>query len=109
MGRADGAVELQRVIASLKGEEVKDFQEELGFYGLYSYGTHTVAYFKRQNVRVVDMSRRYNIATIKASLTPNGMGRDARERKEMANKLFEVERERGARACRSFGYSLLNT
>jgi subtilisin family serine protease len=33
-------MEVRQTMASLKPEEVKDFQEELGFYGNYSHGTH---------------------------------------------------------------------
>ncbi|HEX8618204.1 MAG TPA: S8 family serine peptidase, partial [Thermoanaerobaculia bacterium] len=34
------AAELQKTIAGLKAEQVKDFLEELGFYNFYIHGTH---------------------------------------------------------------------
>jgi subtilisin family serine protease len=52
----------------------------------------TVDYFKKANARVVNMSWRYNSASIEGTLTINGVGRDEKERKELARKMFEVER-----------------
>lgn len=53
----------------------------------------TVNYFKKQNVRVVNMSWRYNSASIEGALTVNGIGKDAAERKKMARELFEIEKQ----------------
>ncbi len=41
--------EIRKAIASLKPEEAKDFQEELGFYGNYSHGTHVAGIALRDN------------------------------------------------------------
>ncbi|HEY8559089.1 MAG TPA: S8 family serine peptidase [Pyrinomonadaceae bacterium] len=51
-----------------------------------------VDYFKRQKVRVVNMSWRYNSASYEAALTANGVGKDAAQRKKLARELFEIER-----------------
>jgi hypothetical protein len=131
------ALELQQTVGSLKREQVKDFQEELSFYSLYSHGTHVagivaagnpaakvvaarmgwdyrtlpqvptlahskftaqmykdiVAYFKKQGVRVVNMSWRYNSGSIEGALAANGVGKDVAERKKMAQEMFEIEKQ----------------
>ena len=52
----------------------------------------TVDYFKRAGVNVVNMSWRYNSASIEGSLTVNGIGRDEKERKQLAREMFEIEK-----------------
>ncbi|MGK2855585.1 MAG: S8 family serine peptidase [Thermoanaerobaculia bacterium] len=51
-----------------------------------------VDYFKKAGVKVVNMSWRYNSGSIEASLTVNGIGRDEKERKELAREMFEIEK-----------------
>jgi subtilisin family serine protease len=52
-----------------------------------------VDYFKRNNVRVVNMSWRYNSASIEGALTANGIGKTADERKRLAQELFGIEKQ----------------
>jgi hypothetical protein len=52
-----------------------------------------VAYFKKQRVRVVNMSWRYDMVSILRSLTANGIGKDAGERWEIADSMFEIEKQ----------------
>jgi subtilisin family serine protease len=52
-----------------------------------------VDYFKRNNVRVVNMSWRYNSSRAEAALNANGVGKDAEERKRMAREMFEIEKQ----------------
>jgi subtilisin family serine protease len=53
----------------------------------------TVEYFKKAGVRVVNMSWRYNSASIEAALIANGIGKDSEEQKRMAQELFEIEKQ----------------
>lgn len=53
----------------------------------------TVEYFKRQNVRVVNMSWRYNADSIEGALTVNNVGKTPEERKKMAREWFEIEKQ----------------
>lgn len=53
----------------------------------------TVAYFKQNNVRVVNMSWSYNSAAYEAVLAMYGVGKDEEERKSIARKWFEAERK----------------
>lgn len=41
--------EVRKTMASLKPEQVKDFQEELSFYGNYSHGTHVAGIAVKDN------------------------------------------------------------
>lgn len=52
-----------------------------------------VNYFKQNNVRVVNMSWRYNSASIEGALTAHGIGKDADERKRMAREMFEIQKQ----------------
>ena len=52
----------------------------------------TVAWFQAQGVRVVNMSWRYNGASIEGSLAINGVGGDAESRKALARKMFQIEK-----------------
>ena len=52
----------------------------------------TVAYFRAQGVKVVNMSWRYNGASIEGSLAVNGVGGDADARKALARKMFDIEK-----------------
>lgn len=136
---------LRKTIAGLKQEDVKDFQEELAFYGNYTHGTHVagitvegnpfakllvarmgfdyrtlppahtladtkfqakmytdvVKYFMQNNVRVVNMSWRYNAAAYEGLLSLNGIGKDDEERKQMAREMFEIEKVALYEAIRS--------
>lgn len=52
----------------------------------------TVAYFRAQGVKVVNMSWRYNGASIESSLAVNGVGGDPEARKALARKMFDIEK-----------------
>lgn len=55
--------------------------------------TKAVAYFRQNNVRVVNMSWRYNSAAYEGVLAMYGVGKDEQERKAIATKWFEAERK----------------
>jgi len=52
----------------------------------------TVDYFKTHGARVVNMSWRYNAASIEGALTANGVGGSEAERKALARKMFDIEK-----------------
>lgn len=52
-----------------------------------------VGYFKLNNVRVVNMSWRYNSASIEGALIAHGIGKTPDERKQMAREMFEIEKQ----------------
>lgn len=55
--------------------------------------TETIAYFKANNVRVVNMSWRYNSQAYEGALTANGIGNSTEERKALAKQIFEIEKQ----------------
>ncbi len=53
----------------------------------------TVAYFKANKVRIVNMSWRYNASAYEGVLAMYGVGKDENERKTIAKRWFEAERQ----------------
>lgn len=134
--QSEAADKTMNTIKSLKQDEVQKFQEDAGWYGVYSHGTHvagivqdgnpsaqilaarleystksmpeiptiekaeqwakmfraTVEYFKENNVRVVNMSWRYNSQAYEGALSANGIGASTEERAELARKIFNIEK-----------------
>jgi subtilisin family serine protease len=124
-------------IATLKPEELKQFQEDMSAASLYTHGTHVAGIavagnpfaqvfsatshwsssnvptkpseelsraaaanyqkiidaFKANKVRVVNMSWRYGADAYEGALAYYGIGKDGEERKQMARKLFTIERD----------------
>ncbi len=60
-----------------------------------------VTYYKKHNVRVVNMSWRYNSASYEGILNMYGVGKDEQERKQTALKWFDTERKALTEAFRS--------
>lgn len=54
---------------------------------------NTIDYFKKHNVRVVNMSWGYSQNGFEGSLARNGVGENEEERKALAKKLFGMERD----------------
>ena len=52
-----------------------------------------VAWFKEHGVRAVNMSWGSNPSEVESDLEKNGIGKDAAERKQIARKLFTIERD----------------
>jgi subtilisin family serine protease len=133
----DATRKLKQRIATLKPEELKQFQEDMSAASLYTHGTHVagiavagnpfaqvftasnhwsnsnvptkpseelsraaaanyqkiVDAFKANKVRVVNMSWRYGASAYEGALAYHGMGKDGEERKLIARKLFNIERD----------------
>jgi subtilisin family serine protease len=131
------ARQLKQKIATLKPEELKQFQEDMAAASLYTHGTHVagiavdgnpfaqvfaasmhwdhttvptkpneelskrtaeayrkiVDQFKASGVRVVNMSWRYGAAAYEDALAYHGIGKDGEDRKQIARKLFAIERD----------------
>lgn len=128
---------LKQTVASLKPDQVKQFQEELSLAGVYTHGTHVagiavegnpfarvftatmlwehrtepvkpsealsqrtvdayrqiVRSFADQQVRVVNMSWRYGATAYEGMLAWHNVGSGPEERKQLARKLFAMERD----------------
>jgi len=133
----EDARKLKQVVASLRPDQAKLFQEDLSLASVYTHGTHVagiatqgnpfvrvftatmlwdhriepikptedlsqrtaqsyrqiVAAFKAQKVRVVNMSWRYGASSYEGALAWHNVGADPQERKELARKLFAIERD----------------
>lgn len=133
----EGARLLKQVVATLKPEQVKQFQEELSLVGVYTHGTHVagiavdgnpfarvytatmlwehrtepvkpteelsrrtaqayqqiVQSFKDEKLRVVNMSWRYGASAYEGMLAWHNVGTTPEERKQLARKLFAIERD----------------
>jgi len=66
--------------------------EELARRGAASYLAY-VGWMKRNHVRVVNMSWGGSPSSYEEALEKNGVGKDAAERKDMARKLFAIDRD----------------
>lgn len=55
--------------------------------------TEAVAYFKANNVRVVNMSWRYGSASYEGILSLHGVGENEDERRAMAREMFDLEKQ----------------
>ena len=132
----EDARRLRQVVATLKPEQVKAFQEELSLAGLYTHGTHVagiavdgnpfarmftatqlwehrsepvrpteelsqrtaasyraiVQSFKDQKLRVVNMSWRYGAGAYEGMLAWHNVGATPDERRQLARRLFDIER-----------------
>ena len=128
---------LKQTVASLKPDQVKQFQEEMTLATLYSHGTHVagiavagnpfarvhaatllwehrtepvkpteelarrtaaayrqiVQSFRDQKLRVVNMSWRYGASRYEGALAWHNVGASPEERKEIARRLFAIERD----------------
>jgi hypothetical protein len=132
----EDARRLKQVVATLRPDQVKAFQEDLGLAGLYTHGTHVagiavagnpfarvftathlwehrsepvrpsdemtqrtaasyraiVQAFREQKLRVVNMSWRFGASAYEAMLAWHNVGATPEERKQLAQRLFAIER-----------------
>ncbi len=76
---------------SVKSEPLKP-SEEQSRRTAQAY-TDAVAAFKANGVRVVNMSWRYGASVYEGALAWHNIGKDAEERKQIARRLFAIERD----------------
>jgi hypothetical protein len=132
----EDARRLKQAVATLRPDQVKAFQEDLGLAGLYTHGTHVagiavagnpfarvftatqlwehrsepvrpseelslrtaaayraiVRAFQEQKLRVVNMSWRYGAGAYEAMLAWHNVGATPEQRKQLARRLFDIER-----------------
>lgn len=132
----EDARRLKQVVATLRPDQVKAFQEDLGLAALYTHGTHVagiavagnpfarvftathlwehrsepvrpsdemtqrtaasyraiVQAFREQQLRVVNMSWRFGAGAYEAMLAWHNVGATPEERKQLAQRLFAIER-----------------
>jgi len=132
----EDARRLKQVVATLRPDQVKGFQEDLGLAALYTHGTHVagiavagnpfarvftathlwehrsepvrpsdemtqrtaasyraiVQAFREQKLRVVNMSWRFGASAYEAMLAWHNVGATPEERKQLAQRLFAIER-----------------
>ena len=132
----EDARRLKQVVATLRPDQVKAFQEDVGLAGLYTHGTHVagiavagnpfarvftathlwehrsepvrpsdemtqrtaasyraiVQAFREQKLRVVNMSWRFGASAYEAMLAWHNVGATPEERKQLAQRLFAIER-----------------
>lgn len=128
---------LKQRIASMRQDEVKQFNEDLGALGMWAHGTHVagiavegnpfaqvtavamhwsnkiepqlpteersqrtaaayrqaVETFRKAGARVVNMSWRYGPSFYEQALAYHNVGGTPEERKQIANRLFEIEKK----------------
>ena len=134
---SEDARALKKHITSLKPEEVKQFQEDLGAVGMWVHGTHVagiavegnpfarvtavamhwssdtvpqrpteetaartaasfkaaVDHFRAAGARVVNMSWRYGPTFYEGALAYHNVGKSPEERKQIANRIFAIEKQ----------------
>ena len=133
----EDARRLVQTVGSLRADQSKGFQEDIGLASLYTHGTHVagiavegnpfarvftasmlwehrtepvkpseelsrrtaeaygqiVRAFQAQKLRVVNMSWRYGAGVYEEMLAWHNVGATAEERKQIARRLFAIERE----------------
>lgn len=142
----EGVTKFQEYYKNLRGEDLKNFTEDLGLMGSYAHGTHVagivvagnpfarlvhitenwpwkaipdeaptielgerwgdnckqaVAYLRKANVRVVNMSWRVGRAAFEGMLAAKGVGATPEERAELSRKIFKPFRDGLEEAIRS--------
>jgi subtilisin family serine protease len=91
--RGNAAIRLGYARLTFDWKNVPDLPtEELARRGVESYKAY-VGWMQRNHVRVVNMSWGGNPSGVEDALEKNGVGKTAAERKELARKLFAIDRD----------------